>query len=133
MMFHASQAIWKIPDRVLVQNIFHKNVIRTDKISEILNDSDSDGGSFSELSDSDTCKVNSPFSSSSSSSSSKEEEVFQPEPARGMKRICRALPKCTNTNFELGWKEQIQTVQKPAFSGVPGINKNFEITQHSPP
>jgi len=70
MMFHASQAIWKIPDRVLVQNIFHKNVIRTDKISEILNDSDSDGGSFSELSDSDTCKVNSPFSSRS------EEEEF---------------------------------------------------------
>jgi len=33
--------------------------IRTDKISEIVNDSDSDGGSFSELSDSDMCKVNS--------------------------------------------------------------------------
>ena len=38
----------------------------TDKISETVNDSDSDGGSFSELSDSDMCKVNSPFSSSSS-------------------------------------------------------------------
>jgi len=114
------------------ENTSQKMFIGTDKISETVNDADSDGGSFSELSDSDTCKVNSPFSSSSSSSS-KEEEVFQPEPARGMKRICRALPKCTNTNFELGWKEQIQTVQKPAFSGVPGINKNFEITQHSPP
>jgi len=46
MMFHTSRAIWKIPDRVLVQNMFHKNFIRTDKISEILNVSDSDGGRF---------------------------------------------------------------------------------------
>jgi len=53
--------------------------IRTHKISEIVNDSDSDGGSFSELSDSNTCKVNSPFSSSSSS---EEGEVVQPEPDR---------------------------------------------------
>jgi hypothetical protein len=29
----------------------------TDKISEIVNDSDSDGSSFSELSDSNTCTV----------------------------------------------------------------------------
>ena len=101
----------------------------------IVNDSDSDGGSFSELSDSDTWKVNSPFSSSSSSSSSssEEEEVIQPEPDRETKRIYRALPKRANTGFELGWKEQIQTVQKPAFSGIPGINKNFHITQDSSP
>jgi len=46
-----------------------------------------------------------------------------------MKRIHRALPKRANTDFELGWKEQIQTIQKPAFSGVPGLNKNFQITQ----
>ena len=105
--------------------------IGTDKISEIVNDSDSDGGSFSELSDSDTCKVNSPFSSSSSRS--EEEEVVQPEPDRGTKRIRRALPKRANTDSELGWKEQIQTVQKPAFSGVPGINKNFQVTQDSSP
>ena len=45
----------------------------------------------------------------------------------------KALHKCTNTHFELGWKEQIQMVQKPAFSGVPGINKNFHITQDSSP
>jgi hypothetical protein len=38
----------------------------TDKINEIVNDSDSDGGSFSELSTSETYKANSPFSSSSS-------------------------------------------------------------------
>jgi hypothetical protein len=93
-----------------------------------VNDSDSNGGSFSELSDSDRCKVNSP-----SSSSSEEEEVVQPEPDRGMKRIRRVLPKRANTNFELGWKEQIQSVQKPAFFGVPGINKNFQITQNSSP
>jgi len=98
-----------------------------------LNDSDSDGGSFSELSDSDTCEVNSPFSSSSSSSSSEEEEVVQLEPDRGRKRTCKDLPKCANTDFELGWKEQIQMVQKPAFSGVLGINKNFHITQDSSP
>ena len=100
------------------QNMF----IGTDKISEIVNDSDSDGGSFSELSDSDTCKVNLPFISSS-----EEVEVVQPEPAdRGTKRIRRALPKCANTDFELGWKEQIQMVQTPAFSGVPWLNKNFQ-------
>jgi hypothetical protein len=51
--------------------------IGTGKISAIVNDLDADGGSFSELSDSDTCKVNSPFSSSSISS--KEEEVVRPE------------------------------------------------------
>jgi hypothetical protein len=54
--------------------------IRNNKISEIVNDSDSDGGNFTELPD-DTCKVNSPFSGSSSRS--EEQEVFQPEPGRG--------------------------------------------------
>jgi hypothetical protein len=106
------------------ENTSQKVFIGTD---EIVNDSDSDGGSFSALSDSDTCKVNSPFSSS------EEEEVFQPEPDRGTKSIRRALPKCANTDFELRWKEQIQTVQKPEFSGIPGINKNFQITQDSSP
>jgi len=95
-----------------------------------LNDLDSDGGSFSELSDRDTCKVNSPFSSSSSSEG---EEVFQSEPDRGRKRICRALLKHANSDFVLGWKEQTQMVQKPAFSRVPGINTNFHITQNSSP
>jgi hypothetical protein len=71
----------------------------------------------------DICEINSPFSRSrSSSSSSEEEEVIQPEPGRGRKRTCRALPKRKDTDFELGWKEQVQMVQKPAFSGVPGIN-----------
>jgi hypothetical protein len=58
------------------ENTSQKMFIGSEKISEIVNDSDSDGGSFSELSDSDMCKVNSHFSSSSS----KEEEVVQPEP-----------------------------------------------------
>jgi hypothetical protein len=126
-MFCASQAIWKIPDQVLIQNVLHKNFIGIDKISESLNDSNSNG-SFSELSDSDTCEVNSPFTSSS-----EEEEVFQSETERGKKRRCRALPQRTNTDFELGWKEQTQTVQKPAFSRVPGINTKFHITQDSSP
>jgi len=85
-----------------------------------LNDLDSDGGSFSELSDSDTCKVNSPFSSSSSSS--KEEEVLQSEPDRDRKRTCRALPKRANTDFELGWKEQTQAV-------LPGIYVKYSSAQ----
>jgi hypothetical protein len=92
-----------------------------------LSDLDSDGGSFSKLSDSDTCDVNSPFSSTS-----EEEEVFQLEPDRDRKRIRRAIPKRANTDFEFGWKET-QTVQKPAFSRVPGINKNFHIIQDSSP
>ena len=103
--------------------------IGTDKISKIMNDSDSDGGSF----DSDMCKVSSPFSGSSNSSSSEEEEVVWPVPDRSMKRKRRTLPKRTNTDFELRWKKKIQAVQKPAFSGVPGINKNFQITQDSSP
>jgi len=113
------------------ENTSQKMFIGTDKNSEIVNALDSDGGSFSELSDSDMCKVNSPFGGSSSSSD--EEEVVQPEPDRGTKRKHRTLPKRANTDFELGWKEKIQAVQKPAFSGVPGINKNFQITQDSCP
>ena len=90
--------------------------IGIDKISEIVNDSDSDGGSFIELSDSFMCNVSSPFGGSSSSSS-EEEEVVRPVPDRGTKRKRRTLPKRANTDFELGWKEQIQAVQIPAFSG----------------
>ena len=81
-------------------------------IDEIVNDSDSDGDNFTELSDSDTCIADSPFSSSSSS---EEEEVVHPEPDRGRKRSRRALPKHADTDFDLGWKEKIQMVQKPAF------------------
>jgi hypothetical protein len=128
-MFGALQAKWKNPDRVCFENTSQKMFIGTDKISEIVNASDADGGSFSELSDSDICKVSSPFGGSSS----EEEEVVQPEPLRGTKRKRRTLPKRTNTDFELGWKEKIQAVQKPAFSVVPGINKNFQITEDSSP
>ena len=73
-----------------------KMFIGTDKISEILNDSDSDVN-CSELSDSDMCEVNPPISNSSSSSS-EEEEVVQPEPDRGRKRTRRAIPKRANTD-----------------------------------
>jgi hypothetical protein len=83
------------------ENTSQKMFIGTDKISETVNVSDSDGGFFSEHSDSDMWKVNSPFSSGSS----KEEEVVQPEPDRGTKRKRRVLPKHANTGFELGWKE----------------------------
>jgi len=51
----------------------------------------------------------------------------------GTERIRRALPKRANTDFELGGKEQIQTVPTPAFSGVPGINKKIQITEDSSP
>jgi hypothetical protein len=112
------------------ENTSQKKFIGTDKINEIVNDSDSDGGSFSELSDRDTCEVNSPFSSSSSE---EEEDVRQPEPYRGRKRTCRAIPKRANTDFELGWKKQIWKIQKPAFSRVPGINKNFHTSEDSSP
>jgi len=74
------------------------------------------------------CKVSSPFGSSS-----EEEEVVQPETDQGTKRKHRTLPKCANTDFDLGWKEKIQAVQKPAFSGLPAINTNFQITQDSSP
>jgi hypothetical protein len=51
------QALWKIPDQVLLQKILKKMLIGIYKISESVNDSDSDGSSFSEISDSDTCMV----------------------------------------------------------------------------
>jgi len=91
------------------ENTSWKVFIVNDIISEIVNDSDSDGGNFSELSDSDTCKVHSRFRSSSSSS--EDEEIVQPEPDIGRKKTRRALPKWANSDFELGWKEQIQMVQ----------------------
>jgi hypothetical protein len=94
-----------------------------------VNDSDSDDGSFSELSNSETYEANSPFSSSSSKEA--EEEIVQRKPDRGKKRTRRAIPKRANTDFELGWIEKIRKIQKPAFSGVPGINKNYQITQDS--
>jgi hypothetical protein len=87
-----------------------------------VNDSDSGDGSFSELSDSEMYKANSPFSSSSSEEA--EGEIVQPEPDRGRRRMRRAIPKRANTDLELGWKEKICAIQKLAFSGVPGINKN---------
>ena len=96
------------------ENTLRKMFIGNDMICEIVNDSDSDGGNFSDLSDSDTRKVHSPFSSSSSSrssSSSEDEEIVLPEPDIGRKKTRRALPKRANTDFELGWKEQIQMVQ----------------------
>jgi hypothetical protein len=81
-----------------VQETLHKKkYIGSDKISEIVHNLDSDGGNFSELSDSDTSKVNSPCCSSS-----EEEEVVQPEPDRCRKRTHRALPECADTDFELG-------------------------------
>jgi hypothetical protein len=51
---------------VSAENTSQKKFIGSDKIIEVVNDSDSDGGNCSELSDSDMCEVNSPFTSSSS-------------------------------------------------------------------
>jgi hypothetical protein len=96
-----------------------------------VNDSDSDDGSFSELSNSEMYEANSPFSSSSSEEA--EEEILQPEPDRGRKRTHRANPKRANTDLELGWTEKIHKIQEPAFSRLPGINKNYQITQDSSP
>ena len=108
VMFRAPQATWEKPGlSVSSENTSQKMFIGNDT-SEIVNDSDSDGGNFSELSDSDTCKVHSPFSSSSSS---EEEAIVQPEPDRGRKKTRRAIPKGADTDFELGWKEKIQMVQ----------------------
>jgi hypothetical protein len=56
----------------------------------------------------------------------------QPEPDTSRK-TCRAIPKRANTDLELGWIEQIRKIQKPAISGVPEINKNYQITQDSSP
>jgi hypothetical protein len=97
-----------------------------------VNDSDSDDGSFSELSNSETYEANLPFGSSSSEEA-EEEEIVQRKPDRGRKKTRRAIPKRANTDLELGWIETIRKIQKPAFSGAPGINKNYQITQDSSP
>jgi hypothetical protein len=62
-----------------------------------------------------------------------EEETFQSEPDGGRTRTRSVIPKRANTDFELGWTEQTQMVQNPAFSRVPGINKDSHITQDSSP
>jgi hypothetical protein len=52
----------EIPEpSVSSKNTSQKMFIGNDKISEIINDSDSDGCNCSELPDNDTCKVNSPY------------------------------------------------------------------------
>jgi hypothetical protein len=56
-LIFAPQAIWKTPDHILLQKILQKIFIVTDKISESVNDSDSDGGRFSEISGSGMCTV----------------------------------------------------------------------------
>jgi hypothetical protein len=49
-MFCSPQATWKKPDlSVSSEDTSQKIFIRNDKISEIVNDSGSDGGNFSEL------------------------------------------------------------------------------------
>ena len=62
-----------------------------------------------------------------------EKGTVQSEPERARHRSGRAIPKCSYTNFESGWEEQIQKIQKPAFSGVTWTNKNFPVTQDSSP
>jgi len=76
----------------VAENTSQKMFIGTGKTSEIVTDLDWNGGSFSELSDSDTCKVNSPFSSSSSSISSIEKEVAWPEPTQEGKEHAGPFP-----------------------------------------
>jgi hypothetical protein len=125
-MFQAPQH-GKSQTSSIAENTSQIMFIRTDKISETVYDLDSDGGSFSELSDSDMGKVSSSFSNSS-----KEEEVVQPDPER-TEREHAGLFLNVHIDFELGWQDQIQTVQKPAFFRVPSINKYFHITQNGSP
>jgi hypothetical protein len=55
-MFCSPQATWKTGLSVSLENTSQKMFIGNDKTSKILNDLDSDGGNFSEISD-DMCKV----------------------------------------------------------------------------
>jgi hypothetical protein len=56
-MFCSPKATWKKPDlSVSSENTSQKILIRNYKISEIVNDSESDGGNFNKLSD-NRCKV----------------------------------------------------------------------------
>lgn len=95
-----------------------ENVIGTDKIGEIMNDLDSDGRSFTELSVHDTCEVK----ISVSSSSEEKLVVVQPERDIERNRTRRAIPKCANRDLGLGWKEKIEQIRKLTFFRIPGIN-----------
>jgi hypothetical protein len=57
------------------------------------------------------CEVKSPCSSKEEE---EEEETVKLEPDRGRKLRHRAIHKCSNTDSELGWKEKIEKIQKPA-------------------
>lgn len=88
------------------------------EITELVNDSDSDGYELEELDELD-----------------QNEEILHPEPpvplqnepARGRKR--RKPP----TDSELGWTLNIDATNKPAFSGHPGPNLNLDISADSTP
>jgi hypothetical protein len=56
-MFCTPQAIGKTLGQVLAQKIIHSDVYWNDKISETVNDSNSDCSGFSEISDGNTCRV----------------------------------------------------------------------------
>jgi hypothetical protein len=75
-MFCAPSNNVEIP-RLSARNTSQKMFIGNITISEIVIDSDLDGGNISDFSDSDTCKLHSPCSCSSSGSSNEEKVVIQ--------------------------------------------------------
>jgi hypothetical protein len=117
-------------DLVLVNKILHKKkCILTDKISKTMNDTDSDGGSFSEL-----WHVWTKFANQLQQQQAEEEKgTVQSEPERGRQRSGRAIPNCSYTDLGSRCEEQIQKIQKLAFSGVTWTNKNFPVTKDSSP
>ena len=70
------------------ENTLPKKFIQTDKTSETVNDSDSEGGSFT-----DFLTMKREVKSSCSSEEEEQEEAVQLESDTGQKKTCRAIPK----------------------------------------
>jgi hypothetical protein len=99
-------------------------------VSEIINDSDSE--ECTEILVIKNFSQHLCFSDSSTSSS--EEEISLPlEPRRGCKGTLRAELKQTSSDFELEWSEEIESIDIPAFSGLPQTNEIFSIMEDSSP
>jgi hypothetical protein len=107
-----------------------------DTTVEVVNDSDSDVYENVDISEGDDiCEIEESdpvVSERIRSGSSSEETVFSTQQDRGWYRIRGTESKCVISDCELGLKRK-QPVQKSSFSSNPGINSNFDITEHSSP
>jgi hypothetical protein len=61
------------------------------------------------------------------------EMKISPHPSRSHERTLKTKPNPCSSDSELGWSDKIETVEKHAFSGLPGTNAVFSIIEDSSP